>query len=121
MAKEKPESELKRLRTEQSKVRQDEVFGGLSPAERAVYNAKADRINQLEIELTASSLRNKSSQSAKAEESRQWSKDPETDTPQAEPRQSYRSREQELTDNSTASRRKRNKGKNAPREKGELS
>jgi DNA-binding NarL/FixJ family response regulator len=35
VAKETPESELKRLRTEQNKTRQDEVFGGLSPAERA--------------------------------------------------------------------------------------
>jgi hypothetical protein len=31
MAKEKPEFELNRLRTELRKARQDEIFGGLSP------------------------------------------------------------------------------------------
>jgi len=48
VAKEQPESELKRLRNEQSKARQDEVFGGLSHAERAEYNGKAERIHELE-------------------------------------------------------------------------
>jgi hypothetical protein len=67
MATEKPESELTRLRKEQNKTQQDEVFGGLSPAERAEYNGKAQRINELEIALTASAGAKKSSQSAKAE------------------------------------------------------
>jgi hypothetical protein len=52
MAKENPESELTRLRKEQNKTQQDEVFGGLSPAERAEYNGKAKRINELEIART---------------------------------------------------------------------
>ena len=53
MPKEKPGCELKRLRAEQGKTRQDEIFGGLSPAERAAYNRKTNRINDLEIELAA--------------------------------------------------------------------
>jgi hypothetical protein len=52
MAKENPESELTRLRKEQNKTQQDEVFGGLSPAERAECNGKAKRINELEIART---------------------------------------------------------------------
>ena len=51
MATEKHESELKRLRTEQNKIRQDEVFGGLSPAERAKYDGKLERIHKLESEI----------------------------------------------------------------------
>jgi hypothetical protein len=51
MVEEKPQSELQRLRKDQSKARQDEVFGGLSLAERAEYNAKAERIHELESEI----------------------------------------------------------------------
>jgi hypothetical protein len=51
MAKEQHESELKRLRTEQNKTRQDEVFGGLSSAERAKYDGKSERIHKLESEI----------------------------------------------------------------------
>jgi hypothetical protein len=51
MAREKHESELKQLRTEQSKTLQDEVFGGLSPAERARYEVKSERIHKLESEI----------------------------------------------------------------------
>jgi hypothetical protein len=87
MAKEKSESELKRLRTEQNKTRQDEVFGGLSPAERAEYEGKSERIHELESEIQASAVAEKRSQSAKAEQKRQWNKEPETDTPQAEAHQ----------------------------------
>lgn len=46
-----PEDELIRLRREQSRTRQDEVFGGLSAAERAAYDAKENRIHQLERDL----------------------------------------------------------------------
>ena len=42
------ESELIRLREEQSKTRREEVFGGLSAAERSAYEIKADRIHELE-------------------------------------------------------------------------
>jgi hypothetical protein len=46
-----PEDELIRLRREQSKMRQDEVFGGLSPEERAAYETKENRIHELERDL----------------------------------------------------------------------
>jgi hypothetical protein len=45
---ETPESELARLRGEQSKLRQDWVFGGLSAAERAAYEKNKERIHDLE-------------------------------------------------------------------------
>ena len=51
MLEEKPQFELIRLRKEQNKARQDEVFGGLSPAERAEYNGKAERIHELESDF----------------------------------------------------------------------
>jgi hypothetical protein len=54
-------SELIRLRKEQSKTRRDEVFGGLSPSERAAYESKEDRIHELEctlVERLDRSLRN---------------------------------------------------------------
>jgi hypothetical protein len=54
--KEKLEFELKRLRAEKSKTRQDEVFGGLSPAERDAYTRNIKRIHELEIELAAMRL-----------------------------------------------------------------
>ena len=45
------EFELARLRNQQAKTREDEVFGGLTPAERAAYDLRQDRINELEITL----------------------------------------------------------------------
>jgi hypothetical protein len=98
MAREKHESELKRLRTEQNKTRQDEVFGGLSPAEQAEYNRKSERIHELESKIQASAVAKNRSQSAKAERKRQWNKESETDTPQAEAQQPYRSREKDSKD-----------------------
>ena len=71
MVEEKPQFELIRLRKEQSKDRQDEVFGGLSPAERAAYNRKSERIHELQGDFQASAVAKKSL-SAKAEQSRQW-------------------------------------------------
>ena len=56
MAEEKPQSELTRLRKEQNKARHDEVFGGLSPAELAAYNRKAERIHELENYFQASAF-----------------------------------------------------------------
>jgi hypothetical protein len=70
VAPEKPEAELKRLLKEQHKARQDEVFGGLSPAERAEYEGKANRIHALESEIQASAVSKNSSLSAKAEQER---------------------------------------------------
>jgi hypothetical protein len=46
-----PEDELIRLRREQIKTRQDEVFGGLSSAEQSDYEAKENRIHELERDL----------------------------------------------------------------------
>jgi hypothetical protein len=71
MLAEKLQSELTRLRKEQNKTRHNEVFGGLSSAEQAEYNAKAERIHELEGKIRASAVA-KSLQSAKTEQSRQW-------------------------------------------------
>jgi len=54
---ETPESELTRLRGEQSKFREDWVFGGLSPAERAAYEENRDRIHELERRVIRPRLR----------------------------------------------------------------
>ena len=48
---ETPQSELIRLRRERSKTREDEVFLGSWAAERAEYEKKEDRINELERDL----------------------------------------------------------------------
>jgi hypothetical protein len=48
MRNETPSSELIRLHKEQRKTQEDEVFGGLSPEERAGYEIKQDRIHDLE-------------------------------------------------------------------------
>jgi hypothetical protein len=117
MAKEKPQSELTRLRTEQEKTRRDEVFGGLTPEERAEYKRKSERIYELESEIQANAVAEKSSQFAKAEQKRQWNKESETDTPQGEAHQPYRSREKDSTDGSTDSR-SQGEPKKAPEEKG---
>ena len=118
MVPEKPEAELKRLLKEQTKARQDEVFGGHSPAERAEYEGRADRIHALESEIQASADSKKGSLSAKAEQERQWNKAPEKDTPQAEAHQPYRSREKGSTDCPSDSRRQRAKPKKTAEEKG---
>jgi hypothetical protein len=55
------QSELARLRKEQSKTRQDEVFGGLSDQERSIYEFKEERIRELEVQLGWSALRKSSS------------------------------------------------------------
>jgi len=93
MRDENPHSELARLRREQIKTRQDEVFGGLSHAERAEYNRKAKRIHELEIELQASVVTELHSQPdlIAAEQRHEWNKNSETDTPQSSGRQPYRS------------------------------
>jgi hypothetical protein len=95
MPKEEPEFELNRLRTELDKALQDEIFGGLSPEELSEYNRKAERIHEL-LEIHMSAIVERSSEVAKAEQKRHWSKDPETDTPQVEAHQPYRSREKDL-------------------------
>ena len=47
MDEENPQSELAGLLQEQIKARQREVFGGLSHAEKAEYNRRAERIREL--------------------------------------------------------------------------
>jgi hypothetical protein len=66
----KLQSELTRLRKEQTRTRLDEVFGGLSPAERTEYDAKVERIHVLESEIQTSEVAKKSSQSARASQRR---------------------------------------------------
>jgi len=59
MAKEDRESELMRLRHEVEKAQEDEVFGGLTIAERAEYDRKIQRISELEIEEDRSAIAEK--------------------------------------------------------------
>jgi hypothetical protein len=47
MSDETRESELIRLHREQGQTQRDEVFGGLSSAERDAYEKKEDRIHDL--------------------------------------------------------------------------
>ena len=86
-------AELARLRDQQFSARQNEVYGGLSKVEQADYDARAKRIYELtkQVEAIASSSR------AQAEQRREWNKSSETDTPQIDARQSYRSRERDST------------------------
>jgi hypothetical protein len=67
MVQTKSQSELIRLRKDQTKARQDEVFGGLSPAERAEFNGKAERIHKLESEIQACAVAEKRLQFTKSE------------------------------------------------------
>jgi hypothetical protein len=48
MEDETPHDELVRLLTSQLKTRENEVFGGLSYAEQAEYDSRAERIRELE-------------------------------------------------------------------------
>jgi len=48
MVDETPHDELMRLRETQPKALQNEVYGGLSHAEKAEYNRRAERIRELE-------------------------------------------------------------------------
>jgi hypothetical protein len=106
----KPESELKRLLKPQKETLEDEIFGGLSPAERAQFDRRMKRINELAIELAASA--------PKAEQQREWNKVSETDSPHAEVRQPYRSREKDSAHSYTDSMRKQSKGSSRPDERG---
>ena len=101
MALENPQSELARLRKRQRQARQDEVFGGFSKSERAEYDRRAERINELDAQLQTLASADK----AAAEQRGEWNKKSETDTPQSEGRQPYRMREQGSTNASTDSLR----------------
>lgn len=59
MKRETPESELLQLCKEQTEIRQAEIFGGLSAAERTTYDAKGERIHALEAEIQASAAGNR--------------------------------------------------------------
>jgi len=73
MVEEKPQFELTRLREEQNKARQDEVFGGLSPAELVEYHGKAERVHELQIDFQVSAFTKNRLWSAKSEpDRRQW-------------------------------------------------
>jgi hypothetical protein len=52
MKSETPEAEVARLRREQSKTRQDQIFGGLSSEEWSAYEHKEKRIRELEFQLS---------------------------------------------------------------------
>jgi hypothetical protein len=93
MAEGKLQSELTRLRKEQNKARQDEVFGGFSDREQEEYDENVERIHELERERQGGAISNGRLQFATAEHRRQWNKDSQTDTPQSEAHQPYRSRE----------------------------
>jgi hypothetical protein len=92
------QSELTRLRKQQAKARQDEVFGGLSRAERAEYDARANRIHDVETELelhTGPAEPGSSSDRLAAAQRREWEKESAIDTPQSESHQPYRSQERD--------------------------
>jgi hypothetical protein len=91
---ESPKSELVRLRKRQRQARQDEVYGGFSKSERAEYDSRAERINELDAQLQTLASADK----AAAEQRGEWNKKSETDMPQSEGRQPYRTREQDSTD-----------------------
>jgi hypothetical protein len=74
LAEENPKAELAHLRKQQRNA----------PEERAQYKRRAKRIRQIETRETGA-----------ATQRRGWNKQSETDTPQNEARQPYRSREQD--------------------------
>jgi hypothetical protein len=47
-----PQFELERLRKQQAKAREDEVFGGLTTKERAAYEQRQHTIRELERHLS---------------------------------------------------------------------
>jgi hypothetical protein len=98
MANQSLQSELTRLRKQQAKARQDEIFGGFSRAERAEYDARANRIHDVETELelhTKPAERGSSFGMTAAGQRREWDKKSETDIPQSKAHQPYRSREKD--------------------------
>jgi hypothetical protein len=99
MEEENPQSEVTRLRKTQFLARQQEIYGGFSPAERTEYDNRAKRIEELDAQLQAIAFTDK----AAAEQRREWNKSSETDTPQSEARQPYYSREKDSTTTLTES------------------
>jgi hypothetical protein len=99
MEEENPQSEVTRLRKTQFLARQQEIYGGFSPAERTEYDNRAKRIEELDAQLQAIAFTDK----AAAEQRREWNKSSETDTPKSEARQPYYSREKDSTTTLTES------------------
>jgi hypothetical protein len=93
MAEETPQVEVTRLRKVQTLARQHEVYGGFSSSERIEYDDRAKRIKELDAQLEAIAV----ADNAASEQRREWNKSSETDTPQGEGRQPYRSREEDST------------------------
>jgi hypothetical protein len=86
MANQSLQSELTRLRKQQAKARQDEVFGGFSLAERVEYDARAHRIHDVETEIelyTKPAEQGFSSDIVATGQRLEWEKKSETDTPQS--------------------------------------
>jgi hypothetical protein len=79
MDRETPQVEVLRLLRELHKILQDEIFGGLSLAERADYDRKANRISELELLLETISLSFFSEPNSN--NSGAWDKISETGTP----------------------------------------
>jgi hypothetical protein len=101
MERESPQAEVLRLLKELNKARDDEIFGGLSAAERADYNRKAARIGTIFHSRFAE---------ADARQSDAWDQTSERDTPQSKARKPYRDREREkdARDSQKESRRQKN-------------
>jgi hypothetical protein len=91
MNKREMQSELTRLRVQQLKARQDEMFGGFSSEEKTAYDTRANRIGELDAELEGNAVADEAS----AAQRRGWNKQAESDTPQSEAHQSYRNRERD--------------------------
>jgi hypothetical protein len=91
VAEENPKSELARLRKQQRQAQQDEVYGGFSQSERVEYGRRAQRIHELGVQLQTLVF----SEQAATKQRREWNKKSETDTPQSEGRQPYRTREED--------------------------
>lgn len=91
MDRETPQVEVLRLLRELHKIRQDEIFGGLSLSERHEYDRKADRISELELLLETTSLSVFSEPAPGKSDA--WDKMPETEAPQFLDRGRSRDRE----------------------------
>jgi len=93
MEEETAQSEVIRLRKAQVLAREREIYGGFSPAEQIEYDERAKRITELDHQVRALAIL----ENAATEQRREWNKSGETDTPQSEARQPYRSREKDST------------------------
>jgi hypothetical protein len=93
---ESPKSELARLRKRQPQARQLDKTRciGAFPNLNALNTTATERINELDAQFQTLVSADK----AAAEQRGEWNKKSETDMPQSEGRQPYRTREQDSTD-----------------------